>query len=69
MICKKQRNAAIALGREREQGTVEAGKVADLLVLSADPLADLRNTRLIELVIQRGRLLRPADILSQHGMP
>jgi len=63
------RNAAIALGREREQGTVEAGKVADLLVLSADPLAYLRNTRLIELVIQRGRLLRPTDILSQHGRP
>ena len=63
------RNAAIALGREREQGTVEAGKVADLLVLSADPLADLRNTRLIELVIQRGRLLKPTDILSQHGRP
>lgn len=63
------RNAALALGREREQGTVEAGKLADLLVLSANPLADLRNTRRIELVIQRGRLLSPTDILSQHGRP
>ena len=51
------RNAAIALHREAEQGTVERGKVADLVVLGADPLADLRNTRRIEMVIQRGRIL------------
>jgi imidazolonepropionase-like amidohydrolase len=51
------RNAAVALHREAEQGTVEVGKLADLVVLSADPLADLRNTRRIEMVIQRGRIL------------
>jgi len=51
------RNGAIALHREAEQGTVERGKLADLVVLSADPLADLHNTRRIEMVIQRGRIL------------
>jgi imidazolonepropionase-like amidohydrolase len=51
------RNAAIALHREAEQGTVERGKVADLVVLAADPLVNLRNTRRIEMVIQRGRIL------------
>jgi len=51
------RNAAVALHRDAEQGTIERGKVADLVVLGADPLADLRNTRRIEMVIQRGKLI------------
>src|SRR5256885_10000358 len=51
------RNAAVALHREAEQGTIERGKIADLVVLGKDPLADLRNTRRIEMVIQRGKML------------
>jgi imidazolonepropionase-like amidohydrolase len=57
------RNAAAALGILDETGTVEPGKRADLVVLNADPIADIRNTRRIELVIQEGRLLRPAHLL------
>jgi len=38
-------------------GTVERGKVADLVVLDADPLADIHNTRRIRLVIARGRVI------------
>lgn len=38
-------------------GTVEEGKIADLLLLEADPLADIRNTRRIRLVIQGGRIV------------
>jgi imidazolonepropionase-like amidohydrolase len=60
------RNAAIALHRESEQGTIEPGKRADLVVLSADPLADLRNTRRIELVIQGGREVDRAALLSRR---
>jgi imidazolonepropionase-like amidohydrolase len=59
------RNGAEALGLLGELGTVETGKRADLLVLSADPLAEIRNTRSIELVIQGGRVLRPADLLDE----
>src|SRR4029453_7409788 len=36
-------NAARMLGRDKEQGTVEAGKLADLVVLDAAPLEDIRN--------------------------
>jgi imidazolonepropionase-like amidohydrolase len=36
-------NAARMIGREREFGTIEAGKLADLLILDADPLADIGN--------------------------
>jgi imidazolonepropionase-like amidohydrolase len=48
------RNGAAALGVLGETGTVEAGKRADLVVLTADPLADLANTRQIERVYLRG---------------
>ena len=51
------RNAADALGIGEESGTVEVGKIADLVVLRGDPLADIRNTREIESVIQGGRFL------------
>jgi len=37
-------------------GSVAAGKVADLVVLDADPLADIRNSRRIFLVVANGRL-------------
>ncbi|MFN2446769.1 MAG: amidohydrolase family protein [Vicinamibacterales bacterium] len=42
-------------------GTVEAGKIADLVLLDANPLEDIRNTRQIEAVVLRGTLFdRPA---------
>jgi imidazolonepropionase-like amidohydrolase len=45
------------LGRERDFGTVAAGKVADLVLLDADPLVDIRNTQKIGAVLLNGRLL------------
>lgn len=42
------------LGLEATHGTVSVGKAADLLVLEADPLADIRNTRQISFVVHRG---------------
>ena len=38
-------------------GTVDAGRVADLVLLSANPLDDITNTRLIEAVVTKGTLL------------
>ncbi|HEY0783111.1 MAG TPA: amidohydrolase family protein, partial [Thermoanaerobaculia bacterium] len=48
------RNGAQALGLLAEAGTLEPGKRADLVVLTADPLQDIRNTRSIEAVMQGG---------------
>ena len=52
------RNAAWAAGVDRTTGTIAVGMNADLLLLSADPLADIRNTRAIRTVIQGGRVVR-----------
>ena len=56
------RNPAEFLGKQDEQGTVEAGKVADLVLLDANPLDDIRNTQAIRAVILRGKLLDRARL-------
>jgi CubicO group peptidase (beta-lactamase class C family) len=49
-------NAAQALGREADFGSVERGKIADLVLLDADPLVDIGNARRIRAVIFDGRV-------------
>ncbi len=50
-------NAAIFMGRERELGSIEEGKLADLVLLSADPLEDISHTQDIDLVIKGGKIV------------
>jgi len=50
-------NPARFLGKETELGTVEKGKIADLVLLEANPLEDIRNTTKINSVVLNGRLL------------
>ena len=50
-------NPATFLGVTDSLGTVARGKVADLVLLDANPLEDIANTRRIRAVIQGGRLL------------
>jgi imidazolonepropionase-like amidohydrolase len=48
------RNGARAIGIEKTRGTIAPGMAADLVVLSADPLADIHQTRDIVLVFRDG---------------
>ena len=55
---------AEAIGLDGDVGSLEPGKLADLVVLEADPLADIRNTNRIESVMVNGRLY-DADTLAE----
>lgn len=57
-------NGAKVMGLLDETGTVEAGKWADMVLLRADPVTDISNSREIEWVMQSGRIHRPAELLA-----
>ncbi len=61
------RNAAELCGVGSTHGTVEVGKVADLIVVGGNPLMDISNVRLLQLVFKNGRIVsdkrtRQADV-------
>ena len=56
------RNPAQFLGRLADMGTVEKSKVADLVLLDANPLADIGNTQKIRAVVLAGRYFSRADL-------
>ncbi len=61
-------NPAKFLGLQSQMGTVEKGKLANLVLLDANPLEDIKNTRKIAAVVLNGRLLDRAEldqVLSQ----
>ncbi len=55
---------AAALRQEERLGAISPGKLADIVLLSANPLADIKNTRRIELVIRGGQVCQPAELLK-----
>jgi imidazolonepropionase-like amidohydrolase len=55
--------AAQAMGLEREMGTVEPGKRANLVIFDADPTADIANARRVRQVVRNGALYGRAELL------
>jgi imidazolonepropionase-like amidohydrolase len=51
------RNPAVFLGKGDTMGTLERGKVADLLIVGGDPLADISVMRRVEVVVKDGRVI------------
>jgi len=51
------RNIAAAYHKLDQLGTLEKGKVADLVVLNADPLQNINNVRKISMVIKEGQVV------------
>lgn len=63
VLVASTRGGALAMGREKELGTVEKGKLADLLIVAGDPTADVANLRKVKHVV-RGGVMRTIEELS-----
>jgi imidazolonepropionase-like amidohydrolase len=61
-IVAATKNGAIASRRLQDLGTIERGKLADLVILSADPLAAISNIRKISTVVKDGRVVDRARL-------
>jgi len=57
--------AAEALGKEDQLGTIEPGKLADMVIVDADPLKGIQNLREIHLVIEGGKTYHPETLIQQ----
>jgi imidazolonepropionase-like amidohydrolase len=65
-------NPARMLGRDQTEGTVEVGKRANVVLLDANPLSDIRHTSMISAVILRGHVLTKSEIdqrVASHRRP
>jgi imidazolonepropionase-like amidohydrolase len=58
---------ARVMGLDKEVGTIEAGKRADLIILDGNPLEDIHNTRKVEYVITDGIMYKAAELWRSVG--
>jgi imidazolonepropionase-like amidohydrolase len=61
------REPAGFFGRLRTEGTVERGKLANIVLLEANPLEDIRNTQGVAVVFVRGRMIRPSKLRTSSN--
>jgi imidazolonepropionase-like amidohydrolase len=58
---------ARVMGMEKEAGTVEKGKRADLILINGNPLEDIHNARNVEYVITNGGMYHTAELWHSVG--
>jgi imidazolonepropionase-like amidohydrolase len=52
------RNAALALGREKDVGAIAVGRFGDMVAVDGDPLADIRALEDVDVVIKGGKVVK-----------
>jgi imidazolonepropionase-like amidohydrolase len=60
---------ALAMGRERDLGTIGKGKLADLVIVAADPQADIANLRRLRYVVRGGVVRTMAELQALAAPP
>lgn len=60
-------NPAKTFGMDHQLGSVEAGKLADLIVIDGDPLADIRQSDRVQYTMVNGRLFDAATMNELNG--
>ncbi|HSU81711.1 MAG TPA: amidohydrolase family protein, partial [Thermoanaerobaculia bacterium] len=64
VLTASTRGGATAMGRAKDFGTVEKGRLADLLIVGADPTADIANLRKVRYVVRGGAVRSIAELKS-----
>jgi hypothetical protein len=59
--------SAKVAGRDKELGTVEVGKTANLILIDGDPLQNISDIRKVELTIKNGNLYEPKALYASYG--
>ena len=59
--------AARATGEQQEMGSIEPGKLANMVVLTRDPLIDLDNLRTVVMTVKRGRIFDRSAFVPLQG--
>ena len=62
------RNGAELCDLADQIGTVEVGKLADIIVVDGNPLEDMKDMSKVDLVFKEGKMYRPADLAKATGV-
>ncbi|HLY04134.1 MAG TPA: amidohydrolase family protein, partial [Rhizomicrobium sp.] len=60
-LAASSRVGAMTIGKSGEMGTLEPGKLADVVFVAKDPLADIDNLKSVVMTVKRGRVYRRSD--------